>query len=97
MSHHTTETESEVLVEGIKQCRDAKHDTVYCNETQAMLLKREVGSPALLSPDAIDDFRIFGLDVEVLPIQRPIVCQKGEVFDLAKDYKNDTLPETVTL
>lgn len=81
---------TDVMMEGIKKRRESHHDTIYCNKAQADALKREVNSPGLLSSN-IDSLRIFGLDVEVLPIQKPIICQKGDVFDLAKEYKNGEL------
>lgn len=75
------------MMNGIKRRREGHHDTIYCNKSQANALKREVETPGLMSSN-IDNLRIFGLDVEVLPIEKPIVCRKGEVFTLAKDYKN---------
>lgn len=83
------------MVEGIKLERDSsKHDTVYCNFDQYNSIKRVVSSNAIgsISTTNLDSIRVAGLDVHPLkqfPESSPlIVCQKGDVFPLAKDYKN---------
>ena len=76
------------LIDNINEAREGHHDTIYCTLDQEEALKEYAGSGAIFSSN-VDNARIFGLDVQSLPnISFPIVCQKGEVFDLAKDYKN---------
>jgi hypothetical protein len=79
---------TDTLIEGIKSQLDGHQDTLYCTKAQESALKSEISTPGLFSQN-VDNLRFMGLDVQVLPrIDRPIVCQKGEVFTLAKDYKN---------
>jgi len=81
---------TETLIEGIEKQLEGHHDTLYCTKAQESALKSEVSTPGLMSTN-VDDLRFMGLDVQTLPrIERPIVCQKGEVFNLAKDYKNES-------
>lgn len=79
---------ADTLIEGIENQLDGDKDTLYCTESQELALKSEVTTAGLMGTN-VDDLQFMGLDVQVLPrIERPIVCQKGEVFTLAKDYKN---------
>jgi hypothetical protein len=79
---------TESIIDGVKRNRQSHHDTIYVTKEQASRLKRHASVGGLKSR-SIDSLRIAGLDVETLPrITRPIVCQKGEVFPLAKDWKN---------
>lgn len=84
---------SEEIVNQIKDEIEPRHDVIYCNTVHEMILKEWVvmkRSPGGISSRSIDNIRILGLPVQVLPeIERVIVCQKGEVFDLAKDYRNN--------
>lgn len=75
------------IISGIEAHRDKRHDTVYCSKQQESELIGQI-STGILTQSA-DDIRIAGLDVESIPRfeSRPIVCQKGDVFPLAKDYK----------
>lgn len=80
------------IVERIMLERDSsKHDTVYCNFDQYNSIERVISSNAI-STTNLDSIRVAGLDVHPLkqfPESSPlIVCQKGDVFPLAKDYKN---------
>lgn len=80
--------EPESIIDGVEQNRKSHHDTIYVTEAQFKRLKKHapVGG---LHTSSIDSLRIAGLDVESLPRTiRPIVCQRGEVFPLAKDWKN---------
>ena len=37
-----------------------------------------------------DNIKIAGLNVITFPqVERPIVCEKGEVFSLARDFKRE--------
>jgi hypothetical protein len=80
---------AESMIDGVRQSRQSHHDTLYVTKRQHRRLKQHVSVGGLRS-GSIDSLRIAGLDVEARPvITRPIVCQKGEVFPLAKDWKND--------
>ena len=82
---------TDTLIEGIESQLDGHQDTLYCTKAQESALKSEISTPGLLSQN-VDNLQFMGLDVQVLPrIDRPIVCKKGEVFTLAKDYKNGEL------
>lgn len=74
------------LLESLQAEKQPKHDTLYCNPSHADKLEQAVSSGVMFRTSNID--KIAGLDVIELPrIDIPIVCEKGEVFDLAKDWK----------
>lgn len=82
------------LIDGIKAVRDSsEHDTVYCNFEQygSIELYLKNNGPNL---NTVDQLRVAGLDIhplKALPDDgRAIVCQKGDIFPLAKEYKNGT-------
>lgn len=82
-------TRYDTLTDSIEAQLEGHHDTLYCKERHESMLARQSAAPGM-SPSSIDNLRFMGLDVETLPgIKFPIVCQKGEVFPLAKDYKNE--------
>jgi hypothetical protein len=81
---------ADVLVDSIQSRKEDHHDTVYCNESHSRKLER-YAAPSGLHPSTIDNLRIFDLSIEEIPVGRhPIVCRKGEVFPLAKDFKNES-------
>lgn len=69
---------------------EPRHDTIYCNPTDADKLASSISGNSFggnVNTD-YDTFRVLGLDVEVMSqIDAPIVCEKGEVFTLAEDFK----------
>lgn len=72
--------------QAIKNAREPDHDTVYFPEKYESSLKQSI-YPGLLG-DTIDNMQVFGLEVETLPrIELPIVCKKGDIFPLARDWK----------
>lgn len=76
------------IAEGIRKNLESSHDTIYCTKFVEQILADYVSSPATRRGVA-DSISLFGCTVESLPgVDRPIVCQKGDVFPLAKDYKN---------
>lgn len=79
----------QTLMDAIGKQVKPHHDTIYCTDRQKGSLASTIsGSSFGGSRARADNLTIMGLDVVVLPrIERPIVCRKGEVFDLAKDYK----------
>jgi len=80
---------TDTLIDGIHSQLEGHHDTLYCTKAQEAALKDEVSRGTGLFSGNVDDLQFAGLTVQTLPrIDRPIVCQKGEVFTLAKDYKN---------
>jgi len=83
------------LVHKIRKAQKQKHDTLYCNEdAKKSLISTISGSGRGLRAD---NLKISGL--EVITHERfthPIVCEKGEVFDLTKDYKyGDAEPKDI--
>lgn len=83
------------LIHKIRKAQKQKHDTLYCNESVKKSLVGTIsGSGRGLRAD---NLRISGL--EVITHERftqPIVCERGEVFDLAEDYKyGDAEPEDI--
>lgn len=84
----STSNYAELIIEGVKQKRQSHHDTIYVTEEQANHLKRHV-SVGGLTYHSIDSLRIAGLNVEEMScVTFPIVCEKGDIFPLAKDWKN---------
>ena len=79
----------ERMVNEINKVMEPHHDTIYCTERQRTKLARHASGPGLLA-GTIDSLVILGLNVETLPrITHPIVCEKGEVFTLARDFQDD--------
>lgn len=77
------------MMDGIRSVMESHHDTIYCTERQRSALARHVTGPGI-SAGTIDSLTVLGLNVETLPrIKRPIVCKKGEVFTLARDFKDE--------
>jgi len=77
------------FIDNIKQSRESHHDTIYCTKEQERGLKRESTAGGILANN-VDNLQFRGLDVQSLPqLSAAIICQKGEVFPLAKDYKNN--------
>lgn len=80
---------AEKLIDSIESERTDRDDTVYCNSKHKSVIIDRVASNAGMVGSTVDDVRVAGLRVEHLPrIERPIVCRKGDVFPLAKDWKN---------
>ena len=73
------------IVQKIRKVQKQRHDTLYCDDnTKAQILNSISGNGLRRA----DNLRISGL--EVITHERfdfPIVCEKGEVFTLAKDFK----------
>lgn len=73
------------IISGIRAKQKPHHDTLYCTEHQK---KQLVGTISGSGGIRADNLRISGLEVVTHERFRyPIVCQRGEVFDLTKDYK----------
>lgn len=83
------------LVQRIRQAQKQKHDTLYCApNTKKKLISTISGSGSGLRAD---NLRISGLEVVTHErFKQPIVCERGEVFDLTEDYKyGDAEPEDI--
>ena len=82
------------IIAGIRANQKPHHDTLYCNENHKKSLVGTISGSGSLRAD---NLRISGL--EVVTHERftyPIVCQRGEVFDLVKDYKyGEAEPEEI--
>lgn len=80
--------DSQSIIKGVEYNKKPHHDTLYVTRRQFQMLKSYVSVGEDLNSDNIDSIRFSGVRVEVIPgIVRPIVCEKGEVFPLAKDWK----------
>lgn len=79
----------ESILDSIMRVRRGHHDTLYVDSNQRTVLRREVTIPSINSSQ-VTDMTVCGLDVVQLPTGLPaaISCKKGEVFPLAKDWKN---------
>lgn len=78
------------LIESVKKQLQTEHDTLYVNQSQHLKLKREVATPGL-STSVVDDVKICGLEViTITDLDFAILCQKGDVFPLAKDWQENT-------
>lgn len=78
------------LLRAIRSKRSSNHDTIYCPPDIADALKNGLDKGPL-RPSNIDSARIAGLEVcELAQLkQAVIVCEKGDIFPLAKDWKYD--------
>lgn len=78
------------LYEAVASTKEPHHDTLYCPPDHADKLARgfSKGLAGVGRTSKID--RVAGLDlIEIPRLDRVVVCQKGEVFPLAEDWKND--------
>lgn len=75
------------LLSGILANQQPADDTLYCNPR----FKRELLSSidGFNSHTRADGVRICGLTIVTHELfEYPIVCEKGAVFDLAREYKD---------
>lgn len=74
------------IVSKIRQAQKQRHDTLYCNErAKKTIIGTISGAGRGLRAD---NLTISGLEVITHEkFVQPIVCERGEVFDLTKDYK----------
>jgi hypothetical protein len=80
--------DAESIIEGVEYNKKPHHDTLYVTGRQSKVLKSHVSVGGLECKN-INSVSFSGVDVEVMPgTFRPIVCEKGDVFPLAKDWKN---------
>jgi hypothetical protein len=82
---------AEKLIRAISKERESGHDTLYCTPDVKKQLKRKM-SAGIGSSRMVENVEIHGLYVHEIPNPSDgrsvaIVCQEGEVFPLAKDYK----------
>lgn len=80
---------TDAFVEAVEDELSTRDDTLYISEADYQSLRRWASNKAgeLKSP-AIDTVRLLDLEIVVTPVPVPIVCQRGDVFPLAKDWKN---------
>lgn len=72
----------------------SRHDTLYCTEEQINEMIRASGVVNEMGVHAnrVDNLKFYGLEIEVLPRydgERAILCKKGDLFPLARDWKED--------
>lgn len=82
---------AEKLIRAISQEREQQHDTLYCTSDVKKELKRKM-SAGIGHSGMVENVQIHGLRVREIPSPSDgrsvaIVCQHGEVFPLAEDYK----------
>lgn len=82
-----TDTPLDSILNRTGQTVNQRSDTLYCNKKQAEKLVKKLNRRGIL-PKNIDDIYIRGLNVTIIPVDCPIVCKKGDIFNLAKDYKD---------
>lgn len=82
------------IIESIKVNQHPRFDTLYCTSDQKDALVASIASGQSTSYRygdlgiSTDRLRVFGLEVKVIEsLNRPIMCEKGDVFPLAKDYE----------
>lgn len=73
------------MLECLQLCKEDKHDTIYCNPSDRQRLVDAVSNGLVRKSD-----KVAGLDVVTIDrLDTPIVCEKGEVFPLARHWKDD--------
>ncbi len=84
----TRKGKGEKILKSIKLHQHPRFDTLYCTKEQMHALSDTISEPHVrtgnLNPDK---FKIFGLNIIVMDnIERPIMCEKGDVFPIVSDY-----------
>lgn len=76
------------LFDAVASTKQPHHDTLYCAPSHAEKLVRGLSEGVVFSTTHIQ--MVAGLEIIEIPrLDRIVVCQKGEVFPLAEDWKND--------
>lgn len=79
-------SESKEFVKAVRGSLHSEHDTLYVNESQFRTLKKHVATPGLRASQ-IDTVSMFGVDIVVIEtLDTAILCKRGDVFPLAKDF-----------
>lgn len=78
----------EKILNSIKVNQHPRFDTLYCTDEQMRSLVQTIAEPHTRTGRLnTDQFKIFGLNVIVMDtLERPIMCEKGDVFPLVGDY-----------
>lgn len=74
------------FVEKIRRAQNTDHNTLYCNQSAKM---------ELLNTDSLSGPTIRAADIEISGLNvvtherfhQPIVCRKGEIFNLSEEFK----------
>lgn len=75
------------LIDGIAASLGGEADTVYCNTNHYDKIADEMTRG--IYTGSVDNLELFELDVVVIDeMKAPIICKKGTVFPLAKEYKD---------
>ena len=79
----------EKILNSIKVNQHPRFDTLYCTGEQMRALVNTIATPHTRTGQLnTDEFKIFGLNIIVMDtLERPIMCEKGDVFPLVEDYK----------
>ncbi len=82
---------AEKVIKAIAKARDVEDDTLYCTHDVKSMLKQKM-SAGIGNTRMVKNIKIHGLTVQEIPNPSngrsvAIVCEEGEVFPLARDYK----------
>lgn len=79
----------EDVLDSVPEKMHDRHTTLYCSPQQEKQLIRHIGSSVSgMTSSDIESVTIRGITVEPLPgIEKPILCKKGDIFPLAKEYE----------
>lgn len=76
------------LVRAIRMKQKPHHDTLYCHPSHKDALVHTITGT---NKGRVDNIQIAGLDVVThRRFKQPIVCRKGEVFNLTSEYADGT-------
>jgi hypothetical protein len=79
--------DGEKVLSGIRANQKPHHDTLYCNERYKKALLSTINGMTGGARRA-DNLQVSGLEVVTHEgFDYPITCERGEVFDLAEDFK----------
>ncbi len=77
---------SDNFIQAVRDSLHSEHDTLYVNESHFRTIKKHVASPGLHAKQ-IDNVSVFGVDIVIIEeLDTPILCKRGDVFPLAKDF-----------
>ena len=78
------------IIEGMKASIRTEDDVLYCKDKHADYIEDEFSISSRVGIASAQEMTVFGVTIQRMPdnFKRPILCQKGDVFPLAKDWKN---------
>lgn len=76
------------ILDAIRRSRRPNDDTIYCTIHDRQKIADSISG--ISAGSSVDQLKVAGM--EVVPHNKfkgPIVCRKGDIFPLAKEYKDD--------